>query len=90
MLSQLLTTSLKDAAIQGVTGAVIAFIGVALSVGVSLIVSLWTRKYNYNQLFAETVSKSRNKWLNEMSGFISTMLAEAQNPCPLTDEQCKK
>lgn len=79
MLSQLLTTSLKDAAIQGVTGAVIAFIGVALSVGVSLIVSLWTRKYNYNQLFAETVSKSRNKWLNEMRGFISTMLTEAEN-----------
>lgn len=79
MLSQLLTTTLKDAAIQGVTGAVIAFIGVALSVGVSLIVSLWTRKYNYNQLFAETVSKSRNKWLNEMRGFISTMLTEAEN-----------
>ena len=79
MLSQLLTTTLKDAAIQGVTGAVIAFVGVALSVGVSLIVSLWTRKYNYNQLFAETVSKSRNKWLNEMRGFISTMLTEAEN-----------
>lgn len=79
MLSQLLTTMLKDAAIQGVTGAVIAFVGVALSVGVSLIVSLWTRKYNYNQLFAETVSKSRNKWLNEMRGFISTMLTEAEN-----------
>lgn len=86
MLSQLLTTTLKDAAIQGVIGAVIAFVGVALSVGVSLIVSLWIRKYNYNQLFAETVSKSRNKWLNEMRDFISTMLAEAQNPCPFTDE----
>ena len=86
VLSQLLTTTLKDAAIQGVIGAVIAFVGVALSVGVSLIVSLWIRKYNYNQLFAETVSKSRNKWLNEMRDFISTMLAEAQNPCPFTDE----
>lgn len=74
-----------------VIAAFIALGGVILSVGISFIVSLWTRRYNYNQLFAETVSESRNKWLNEMRDSISTMLAEAQNPCTLTDEdaQCK-
>ena len=69
-----------------VIAAIIALSGVILSIGISFIVSLWTRRYNYNQLFAETVSESRNKWLNEMRDFISTMLAEAQNPCPFTDE----
>lgn len=69
-----------------VIAAIIALSGAILSVGISIIISLWTRRYNYNQLFAETVSESRNKWLNEMRGFISTMLAEAQNPCPFTDE----
>mgnify|MGYP006887548878 CR=1 FL=1 len=74
-----------------VIAAIIALSGAILSIGISLIISLWTRRYNYNQLFAETVSESRNKWLNEMRDFISTMLAEAQNPCPITDEdeQCK-
>lgn len=69
-----------------VIAAFIALGGVILSVGISFIVSLWTRRYNYNQLFAETVSESRNKWLNEMRDSISTMLAEAQfqNPKPRT------
>lgn len=66
-----------------VIAAIIALSGAILSVGISLIISLWTRRYNYNQLFAETVSESRNKWLNEMRGFISTMLAEVKNPCSL-------
>ena len=62
-----------------VIAAIIALSGAVLSIGISLIISLWTRRYNYNQLFAETVSESRNKWLNEMRDFISTMLAEAQS-----------
>lgn len=62
-----------------VIAAIIALSGAILSIGISLIISLWTRRYNYNQLFAETVSESRNKWLNEMRDFISTMLAEAQS-----------
>lgn len=66
-----------------VIAAIIALSGAILSVGISLIISLWTRRYNYNQLFAETVSESRNKWLNEMRGFISTMLAEVKIPCSL-------
>lgn len=66
-----------------VIAAIIALSGAILSIGISLIISLWTRRYNYNQLFAETVSESRNKWLNEMRGFISTMLAEVKNSCSL-------
>lgn len=80
MLSQLLVE--KEAATQGLIGAVIAFCGVVLSTGISFIVALGTKRYNYNQLFAETVSQSRNKWLNEMRSFISAMLAEVQNPFP--------
>lgn len=80
MLSQLLTNN--EAATQGLIGAVIAFCGVVLSTGISLIVALGTKRYNYNQLFAETVSQSRNKWLNEMRSFISAMLAEVKNPSP--------
>lgn len=42
-----------------IIAAIIALAGVILSVGISLMVSLLTRRYNYNQLFAETVSDSR-------------------------------
>lgn len=60
-----------------VIAAIIALAGVILSVGISLMVSLLTRRYNYNQLFAETVSDSRNVWLNEMREYLSEMLAQA-------------
>ena len=60
-----------------VRAAIIALAGVILSVGISLMVSLLTRRYNYNQLFAETVSDSRNVWLNEMREYLSEMLAQA-------------
>lgn len=71
--------------------ALIALVGVLVSAFVSWLVSKKTIKYNYKELFAETVSQSRNKWLNEMRDFISTMLAEVQNPCPIAkdDEVCK-
>lgn len=48
---------------------------------VSMITSNITTRFSYKQLFAETVSQSRNKWLNEMRGFISIMLTEVQKPC---------
>lgn len=68
--------------LQGLIGAIIAFIGVILSVSISLFVSLKTNRYDYNKLFAKTVSESRNKWLNEMRTLISTMLAEVKEPTP--------
>ena len=74
-----------------VIAAIIALSGAILSIGISLFISLGTSRYNYNKLFAKTVSESRNKWLNEMRDFISTMLAEVKNPCPLGKDKdiCK-
>lgn len=60
-----------------VVAAIIAFCGVILSVLISVLIHLGVSKYNYNQLFAQTVSQSRNQWLNEMRENISIMLAEA-------------
>ena len=70
----------KEVEMQGLIGAIIAFIGVVLSVSIPLFISLKTNRYDYNQLFAKTVSESRNKWLNEMRNLISTMLAEVKEP----------
>ncbi|MDE6303120.1 MAG: hypothetical protein K2M36_06000 [Clostridia bacterium] len=56
----------------------IGFIGAIVGVVVTLILGLLTRKFNYHQLFAQTVSQSRNTWLNEMRDFISTLIAEAR------------
>lgn len=58
-----------------VIAAIIAVAGVLVSVFVSFVVSFWGKRYNYHHLFAETVSQSRNKWLNEMREYISEMLA---------------
>lgn len=66
---------------DGITPALIALGGVFLSAFVSYLVSVKTTRYNYKQLFAETVSQSRNKWLNEMRGFISTILEVAKKEC---------
>ena len=60
--------------------ALIALVGVLFSTLLSLFVSKKTIQYSYKDLFAKTVSQSRNKWLNEMRAFISSMLAEAKRP----------
>ena len=56
---------------------IITAINVILTLSISLTVSLLSRRYNYHQLFAETVSDSRNVWLNEMREYLSEMLAQA-------------
>lgn len=71
---------------DGITPALIALGGVFLSAFVSYLVSVKTTRYNYKQLFAETVSQSRNKWLNEMREFISTILEVAQKECASSKE----
>lgn len=58
-----------------VIAAIIALAGVILSTAISLIIGFWGKRYSYHHLFAETVSQSRNKWLNEMREYISEMLA---------------
>lgn len=45
---------------------------------VTLFIAARTRRFNYNQLFAQTVSQSRNVWLTQMREYISKMLAVAQ------------
>lgn len=57
--------------------ALFTLLGVFVTAFVSWLTSFLTNRYNYRHLFAETVSQSRNKWLNEMRNFISVMLAEA-------------
>lgn len=69
---------LGAAASPEVIAALIALAGVLVSVLISLSLGLATRKYNYNQLFAQTVSQSRNIWLNEMREYISTLIANAK------------
>ena len=50
--------------ISGIVGAIIGALGTGL-----------TLKYNYKHLYADVVSKSRDKWLNEMREHISILLA---------------
>ena len=73
--------------------AYIALVGVMLSVFVTLIINLWQRRYNYHQLFAETVSKNRMDWINVWRENISKFLACAEilQKCQntATCEQCK-
>lgn len=45
---------------------------------VTLFIAARTKRFNYNQLFAQTVSQSRNVWLIQMREYISKMLAVAQ------------
>lgn len=57
--------------------AIIALIGVFVSAILSFLIGVFQKRFNYKNLFAETVSSSRNIWLNEMRQYISNMLAEA-------------
>ena len=56
--------------LAGLIGAIIGAI-------VSFFAAFFTLRFNYKQLYAQTVSSSRNIWLNEMRENISIMLAEA-------------
>ena len=56
--------------LEGLIGAIVGAL-------VTAVIGIFTLKFNYKQLFAETVSQSRNFWLNEMRENISIMLAEA-------------
>ncbi len=52
-----------------------ALIGALIGGGISLIVSLLTIKYSYHDLYAKTVSSSRNEWINIWRDEISKFLA---------------
>lgn len=80
-----------------VIAAIIALGGVVLSVLVSILFHIGTTRYNYNQLFAQTVSNNRMDWINVWRANISKFLActelliehkcecKKKNAC----EQCK-
>lgn len=61
-----------------VIAAFIALAGVVLSVGISLIIALLSTRYNYRQLYAETVSKNRMEWINVWRQNISLFLTDAE------------
>ena len=58
---------------EWISGLICTLVGVLIG----FVSSILTLRFNYKQLFAQTVSQSRNLWLNEMRENISIMLAEA-------------
>lgn len=61
-----------------VAAAIIALGGVILSALVTIIINSGRTRYNYNQLFAETVSNNRMDWINVWRENISKFLACAE------------
>lgn len=61
-----------------VIAAIIALCGVILSAAVSLVFGLANSKYNYRQLYAETVSANRMDWINVWRQNVSKFLACAE------------
>lgn len=65
------------------------FIDLIITIISSLIIGGWlTLRFNYNSLFAETVSKSRMKWINDFREEISTIIAMLDMECAACDK-CK-
>ncbi len=67
---------LADGSASGIVdvSAIVAVIGAV----VTLIIGIWTWRYNYNRLFAQTVSTNRMDWINVWRENISTFLACAK------------
>lgn len=61
-----------------IIAAIIALVGVILSILVSLLISLATTRFNYRQLYAQTVSTNRMDWINKWRENISKFLACAE------------
>ena len=53
---------------------IVAFAGVVISI----LVGVYTHRYNYHHLFAETVSKNRMEWINIWRENLSVFLACAE------------
>lgn len=61
-----------------ITIALISLGGVVLSVGISLIIGIISNRYNYRQLYAQTVSSNRMEWINAWRENVSRFLACAE------------
>ena len=57
--------------------ALIGLIGGLIGSLITLIIGLLTTRFSYNNLFADTVSKSRNNWINIWRDELSNFLAIA-------------
>lgn len=55
---------------------VIALIGALVGAVLGIFGTVLTLRFNYRQLYAETVSSNRNLWRNELREFIAKMVAE--------------
>lgn len=63
---------------QEVISALIAVGGVLVSVLVSVVFGIISNRYNYNQLFAQTISNNRMDWINVWRENVSKFLACAE------------
>ena len=61
-----------------VIAALIALSGVILSILVNILFHIGATRYNYNQLFAQTVSENRMDWINVWRENVSKFLACAE------------
>ena len=59
-----------DSAIVGLIGGLIGSL-------ITLVIGLLTTRFSYNNLFADTISKSRNNWINTWRDELSKFLAIA-------------
>lgn len=57
--------------------AIIGLIGGLIGSLITLVIGLLTTRFSYNNLFADTVSKSRNNWINTWRDELSKFLAIA-------------
>ena len=73
-----------------ITSALIAVGGVVLSLLVTIAFGIITNHYNYNQLFAQTVSDNRMDWINVWRENISKFLACAEFLHRHNDKNCEK
>lgn len=55
-------------------------IGAVIGAVISGVLSVLILRFNYRQLYAETVSKSRDEWLGQMRDYLSKLLAEIRKP----------
>ena len=73
-----------------ITAALIALGGVVVSVLVTIAFGIITHRYNYNQLFAQTISSNRMEWINVWRENISKFLACAEFLHKHKDKKCEK
>lgn len=55
-------------------------IGAIIGTVISGVLSFLVLRFNYRQLYAEIVSKSRDEWLGQMRDHLSKLLAEIRKP----------